>query len=277
MKKNLFTLIAMAIVVSCSADLEESHEIVNIQGSKGTLVGNVDRPAIKSDKCPVVIIYHGLTGYRSENHINAVADSLFAHGIAVVRFDFNGHGESEGEFVDMTLDNELLDARKVFEYVEGLDWVDKSRIAISGHSQGGLITGVLAGDLGADKVRCTVLMAPAACIHTMAISGNMFGIDASQEELPEYIEFWGGRHLGREYLRSACSMDVFGRSSAYKGPVLVLQGTKDSEELMADAARYPDYLENCEYKWLEGLTHCYPEDYALPAGLFTDFVLRNFK
>lgn len=271
-------LVAISFLFSCKTiNLEESHEIVKIQGSKGALVGNVDRPAVKGDKCPVVIIYHGLTGNRSENHILAVADSLLSHGVAVVRFDFNGHGESEGEFVDMTLDNEVEDAEKVFEYVESLEWVDKSRIAISGHSQGGLVTGVLAGKLGSGKARCAVLMAPAACIHTMALSGNMFGYDVGSDDLPEYIEFWGGSHLGRQYLISAYNMDVFGRTSAYKGPTLVIQGTEDSAELMADAARYPDYLENCEFKWLEGLSHCFPENYALPANLFTEFVLKNFK
>ena len=272
----LACMAAVAIAASCTPSLEELHETPAIQGAVGTLRGNIDRPAVLGRRCPVAIICHGLTGNRSEAHLMALADSLYANGIAVVRFDFNGHGESDGEFVHMTLDNEVQDLVSIYDYVASLPWVDTQKISLAGHSQGGLVAGVVAGDLGAEKVRSLLLLAPAACIHTAALNGEMFG-QPLDEELPEYIEFWGGSHLGRDYLLSARSMDVFGRTSAYTGPALVLQGTNDGAELIADAEKYPTLMKDCQYVPLYGLSHCFPEDPEFAAGIGSDFIKSHMN
>lgn len=249
-------------------------ETVSIAGSKGRLAGQIEFPHVRKDRMPVTIILHGLTGYRTEPQLNAVAEELLANGVAVVRFDFNGHGESDGEFVEMTLDNELEDAVCIYQFVKGQPWCDKERISLVGHSQGGLIAGVLAGVLGKEKVRNVVLLAPAACIHTMGLTGNLFGKHYDYESLPEYIDFWGGRHLGREYLKSAVRMDVYGITSRYTGPVCIIQGLNDSPELIVDAEAYKKYLSDCNYITLEGLSHCYPEDLATPARLSRQFIVE---
>ena len=274
MKRILILSLLLTALVSCQRTLPALHERVTIQGSVGSLVGDVDRPEVSGRKCPVAIILHGLTGQRNEEHLQAVADSLHARGIATVRFDFNGHGESEGDFVNMTLDNEFDDAVAMYEYTASLPWADRKRISLVGHSQGGLEAGIVAGALGKDKIRSLVLLAPAACIHTMAVSGNMFGFRIDQDPLPEYVEFWRGTHLGKAYFRSAIDMDVFGRTSAYDGPVLILQGLADTPALIEDAEKYTEYLKDVRYVQLEGLSHCYPEDLDTPARMAADFIAR---
>ena len=79
-------------------------EPVTIQGAVGTLRGVVTTPDTvkKSQKIPTVIIFHGLTSNKDKKLYVTLADSLAAHGIASVRFDFNAHGESEGEFKKMS-------------------------------------------------------------------------------------------------------------------------------------------------------------------------------
>ncbi|MBR1433943.1 MAG: alpha/beta fold hydrolase, partial [Bacteroidales bacterium] len=232
MKKFPLTVILpLLLLVGCGRGLEPLHEKVSVDAT-ALLVGDIDRPASSSGKVPMAIILHGLTGDRNEPHLVAVADSLNAAGIATAKFDFNGHGESGGEFVNMTLDNEFEDALAIFGYVSSLPWVDKDRIYLVGHSQGGLEAGIVAGKLGKEKIAKVVLLAPAACICTMAQSGSMFGIDFSTGELPEYIDFWKGTHLGKNYLLSARDMDVYGRTSKYDGPVLILQGLSDGKDLI---------------------------------------------
>lgn len=272
--KSLALMSAIAVISSCGSTLEELHETVTIDGAVGALVGNVDRPVVKSDKCPVAIIYHGLTGNRSEAHLLAVADSLYNEGVAVVRFDFNGHGESEGLFSNMDLNNELEDAKIIYDYVCSLPWADKKNIILSGHSQGGLIAGVAAADLGKDKVKSLILMAPAACIHNMCVEGSMFSHPFDVNNLPDSLEFWGGEFLGKSYLQSGIDMDVLERTSGYDGPVCILQGGSDSN-IIGEASKYPSYLKDCEYHEMEGLTHCFGEDLALPAKISAEFVRKQ--
>ena len=88
----------------------------------------------EGDNLEMVMILHGLTGHKNEKHITAFSDALEAEGIASIRFDFNGHGDSYGEFEDMTIPNEIEDARRVYEYVRNLPYVES--VSIGGHSQG---------------------------------------------------------------------------------------------------------------------------------------------
>lgn len=254
--------------------LPELNYVETIDGSHGKLVGDVKRPAVQARKVPVVIICHGLTGWRAENHNMAVGDSLLAHGYATVSFDFNGHGESEGKFSDMTIENELEDLHCIYDYVAGLPWVDKKRIAVAGHSQGGFVAGVFAGDMGRKKVKCAVLLAPAACIHVDAVNNIFFDAPASYEDLADSAFYWG-RWFGKEYFRAAREIKVFERTGAYDGPVLIVQGDADMPNLLRDSRLYPNYIKDCKYVELPGLTHCFVENYALPASLSLEFIQQN--
>ena len=254
--------------------LPELNYVETIDGSHGKLVGDVTRPAVQARKVPVVIICHGLTGWRAENHNMAVGDSLLAHGYATVCFDFNGHGESEGKFSDMTIENELEDLHCIYDYVAGLPWVDKKRIAVAGHSQGGFVAGVFAGDMGRKKVKCAVLLAPAACIHVDAVNNIFFDAPASYEDLADSAFYWG-RWFGKDYFRAAREIKVFERTGAYDGPVLIVQGDADMPNLLRDSRLYPNYIKDCKYVELPGLTHCFPENYALPASLSLEFIQQN--
>ena len=121
----------------------QKGETVFIDGHHGRLKALIQKPELQQgEKCPMVIFCHGFSGTKDGPLFELVADTLQAHGIASIRFDFNGHGESEGEFKDMTVPNEIEDAKKVVEYVRDLRYV--STIAIAGHSQGGVVAAMTA-------------------------------------------------------------------------------------------------------------------------------------
>lgn len=150
-------------------------ESVFIDGDHGRLKAIIQKPEMKQgERCPMVIFCHGFSGTKDGPMFELIADTLQAHGIASIRFDFNGHGESEGEFKDMTVPNEIEDAKKVVEYVRDLRYV--SELAIVGHSQGGVVASMTAGqlseELGEPAFKAVALMAPAAVLRDDAIRGN---------------------------------------------------------------------------------------------------------
>lgn len=255
----------------------DCYENIEIQGAKGTLRGYVDRPC-DGDNQPVVIICHGLTGSKDEIHISKLADELRIRGIASVRFDFNGHGSSDGLFREHTVANEVEDVRYIYEYVKSLPWVDASRIGLAGHSQGGFVAGVAAGDLGAGKIKAVSLLAPAALIHTTTKEGICFGDESMKlgdiEALPDSIMVWG-RYFGKEYLEAALETDVYARTAAYEGPVYILQGTADGKRLYKDALKYKDYLKDCEIEILENYPHCYDPNVRLAMSKAAQWFSEN--
>src|SRR5579863_2729220 len=84
------------------------------------LRGMIHRPSSLARRraAPGVIFFHGFTGDRMESHWLFVKCSraLAQAGIASLRFDFYGSGESEGEFREVTLRGEISDARAAIEY-----------------------------------------------------------------------------------------------------------------------------------------------------------------
>lgn len=95
------------------ASVSGTTDKLTLMGSKGKLAAEIQKPVLSSgEKVPIAIIMHGFTGNKEGRMLKLIADSLQNHGIASIRFDFNGHGQSEGRFEDMTVPNEIEDAKE---------------------------------------------------------------------------------------------------------------------------------------------------------------------
>lgn len=92
------------------------------------------------DKPPCVLVLHGLGGHKTGRFRVYVdlAESLVKAGIAVLRFDFRGSGDSEGSFAEMTLNGEISDALVVLKFLHKDSRIDNQRIGIFGRSMGEL-------------------------------------------------------------------------------------------------------------------------------------------
>lgn len=171
------------------------HIPVTIQGDHGRLAAVIQKPdGVSRKRIPLVIICHGFSADKEGPLLRILADSLEAHGIASLRFDFNGHGQSEGRFEDMTVPNEIEDARRVVAYAQGLPWV--GRIVLAGHSQGGVVAAMTSALLGRRQVAARILMAPAAVLRDDALRGNTLGAAYDPLDPPESVPMGGGRRLG---------------------------------------------------------------------------------
>jgi len=95
---------------------------------------------------PAVLFCHGFTGHKIEAHALFVkaARALSKAGMAALRFDFRGSGESEGEFRDMTVTREIVDASAGLDVLDGDARMDSDRLAVLGLSLGGVVASCLA-------------------------------------------------------------------------------------------------------------------------------------
>ena len=105
------------------------QKAVEIQSEGLTLRGMLHIPEGISGKIPIVIMFNGFNGNKMEVHCIFVKLSrkLEKAGIASARFDYRGSGESDGDFIDMTVSGELADAKNVLDFVRTLDFVDADR------------------------------------------------------------------------------------------------------------------------------------------------------
>ena len=74
--------------------MEEKIYFTNTDGLR--LCGILTKPNKETQKC--IVLCHGITYTKEEGGIfTELAKRLADNGFAVFRFDFRGHGESEGD------------------------------------------------------------------------------------------------------------------------------------------------------------------------------------
>lgn len=74
-----------------------------------------------------------------------IARDLVAAGFAVVRYDKRGIGQSGGRAESATIGDYAEDARQVLLWLQRQKGIDRDRIALVGHSEGGLVAMLTAG------------------------------------------------------------------------------------------------------------------------------------
>ena len=251
------------------------RERVTIDGDHGKLQAVIQKPDLKpGQQCPMVVFCHGFGGTKEGPLFELITDSLQKHGIASIRFDFNGHGESEGKFEDMTVPNEIIDAKKVVEYVRDLRYV--SKVALVGHSQGGVVASMTAGELGSD-ISAVVLMAPAAVLRDDAIRGSTFGKQYNPLDPPEYVELWGPQRLGRNYIKTAFSLPIYETAANYHGPALIIHGNGDRIVPYTYGLRFHQQWKGSEYVLQEYFDHGFSQNIYRTTDIVSDFLLRTLK
>lgn len=270
MKKSLLGIALSLLMVS---QAQASKEKVEIQGAVGRLAAVIQKPELKDgERCPMVIILHGFMGNKEGETEKNIADGLEKAGIASIRFDFNAHGESEGEFQNMTVPNEIEDTKRVYEYVRALPYV--SNISMTGHSQGGVVAAMTAGELGAGKVTGVVLLAPAAVLRDDAIRGNTMGTMYNPLDPPEAVELFNGKKLGREYIKSAFSLPIYETAAVYTGPACIIHGTGDRVVPYTYGERFHQLWKGSEYHQLDGFDHGFSQDVKKATDIAVAFLQR---
>ena len=255
MKRTFLTLI-----LSFAALFLLAAKDYPVRGPQGGLSFQVSLPDgfnPETDRCPMVILMHGIFSSKDYNPMPALAKGLARAGIASIRFDFDGHGKSEGRMQDMTIEREIADAMAILEYVRELPYV--TEIGFLGHSQGGVVASMTAGRLAAQGSaipKGQVLLAPGAVIKETCQGGKFFNARFDPKDPPEYIRCWGFMKLGREYLLSTQQLDIYGTAAAYQGKVCILHGTKDSIVPVWCSERYKEtYGDRAELTMIEGENH----------------------
>ena len=252
--RYILILLGVSLFASC-----RTQEYA-VRGPEGGIAFEVTLPDgfdTAKDSCPMVILMHGIFSSKDYGPMPQLAKGLAKAGIASIRFDFDGHGRSEGRKQDMTIEKELADARAVWNYVQGLPYV--TAIGLLGHSQGGVVASMTAGRLaaeGGNALAGLVLLAPGSVIKEACQGGKFFNARFDPGNPPEYIRCWGMYKLGREYLVTTQQLDIYGTAAAYDGPVLLLHGDRDGIVPMWCSERFlQTYGDRATLQVVEGENH----------------------
>ncbi|MCR4811747.1 MAG: alpha/beta hydrolase [Bacteroidales bacterium] len=109
-----------------------------------------DNSTLQNSPLPCVLLISG-SGMQNRDEelmghkpFHVLADHLARHGIASLRYDDRGTGESTGDIANVTTDILADDAEWLFNWLRKQPSIDLKRVGIVGHSEGGVIAPIIA-------------------------------------------------------------------------------------------------------------------------------------
>lgn len=116
-----------------------------------TLAGTLSLPK-KEGNFPAVILITGSSAQNRDEEVLGhkpflvLSDYLTKKGIAVLRLDDRGVGESTGDFSTATTVDFASDIQAGVDYLKTRNEINKKKLGLIGHSEGGLIAPMVAGN-----------------------------------------------------------------------------------------------------------------------------------
>lgn len=188
---------------------------------------------------PAVLICHGLGGHKTGKFrlYVTLSEMLARNGIASLRFDFRGSGDSEGEFADASVTSELSDARKALKSLLAIPSIDPSRIGLFGRSFGGSIALMLARETPIIKSIAT--WAPIYSGDQWIEKYNMLHAhDVSDEHRMEAMKI-NGQVPGKQFFQELFQMNMDDYlNDIHNIPLLHIHGEYDSVVTVSHAENY---------------------------------------
>lgn len=212
---------------------EASHLTVRLDVSEGESRG-------------AVLYMHGFGSSQGGSKANFFRERFTAHGFAFCSFDFQGHGESDGGMLGLSLSRNLADARRVQEALRERGF---EKVILVGSSMGGL-TGLWYAARFPEEVMAGLFLAPAIDLgRTMAERVGEKGMRQWRrtgrlrvsDDLVDCELGWGFAEDFERYDRARLEQE-------YRCPTLILQGKNDDSVSWRAVS---DFATGCRYEGIE--------------------------
>ena len=272
-----------------------AREEVSFSNGDAVLKGTLVLPEGYSRKTPVLLMVTG-SGFQNRDEeifehkpFAVIADALARAGVATLRYDDRGFGESTGDIVNCTTEDLKDDA------LAGIGLLRErfEQVGVIGHSEGGTIALMLAAEKKADFIvslagmvvsgKETLLWQNRLALASAGIPaetvdayckalGDIFDASIAGTQMPSVTQYDLSSALAQNlvavamqlqtpYLKYFLSMDTRPLLGSITCPVLALNGTKDTQvdpesNLGALQSGLPDNPRH-KVETMEGVNHLF--------------------
>lgn len=252
--------------------MKEKLFFTNSRGNK--LCAILSNPTSDKGK-PVIILCHGFATSKDGFTFTRLEKILGGQGISTFRFDFFGHGESEGKLEEITASEAVDDILKAVEFLKNKGYV---KIGLVGSSFGGF-----ASLTAASKTSDLYLLALKSPVS------DYKGFISSHQNREE-IEKWKKRgfmdyasadgqkiKINYAFFEDAEKITGYDAARKIKIPALIVHGDSDEAVPVGQSKKLATLIRSCSLKIIKGADHRYskPEDFEKMLYLVSDFIIKN--
>lgn len=224
---------------------------------------------------PVIILCHGFSTNKDGKTCLRLEEILNNQSISTFRFDFAGHGESEGRFEDTTTSGAVDDVLAVLRFIKKRGY---KKIGLMGSSFGGM-AGILTASQS-HELYLLALKSPLSDYKSTDLTGR------SEREIQYwkekgFIEFKSGdnetRRLNYSFHEDAQQIDAYGAAKNIKVPTLIVHGEADKAVPVEQSRKLASFIPHSRLEIIPGCDHNYshPQHFNQLLNLLSQFIIEN--
>lgn len=251
--------------------MEQKIYFTNSKGDR--LCGTLSEPAGRKDVA--MIICHGFRSDKNGESSQALKKEFNKHGVSTLRFDFYGHGESDGAFEDVTVSEAADDALKAVAYLKNKGY---KKTGLAGTSFGGIAAIVAASksdDLFVLCLRCPVSDYWDKELHKRGAEG------IAEWKRRGYVEYED--YDRRKFRLKYSFIEDFNKNDAYEAaknieiPTIIVHGDADEVVPVAQSRKLAKTIKSSRLEIIKGADHNFSKesDFKKSISLVVDFIIKN--
>ena len=234
--------------------MKEKIFFKNSKGSK--LCGILSNPTSQKEK-PIIILCHGFSTSKEGRTYVRLEQILNDKGISTFRFDFFGHGESEGKFEEITTFEAVDDIQNAIKFLKESSY---KKIGLVGSSFGGMASIIEAGET--NDLYVLALKSPVSDYRAL-IHSRVNEQDIKGWEEKGIIDVTGidgeTRKLKYSFYEEAEKVKAYEAAKNIKIPTLIVHGDEDETVPIEQSKRTASIIQNCRLEIIEGADHTYSD------------------
>ncbi|MFH1770143.1 MAG: alpha/beta fold hydrolase [archaeon] len=220
------------------------QEKVWFENSKGDkLCGILSNPSGDKKKL-VVIVAHGFSSSKESSSYPLFEELFNKNNISCLRFDFWGHGESDGDFADITVSEAIDDINNAIKYLKNNNYTN---IGLVGSSFGGMVS--ILAVANSDDIKILGLRAPVSdyLAHLLAKHSKTTIEDWKNNGFMFWISGHGRKlRLNYSFFEDSKQYDGHKEASKIKVPTIIVHGAKDISVPLSQSEQTSKEIKNCK-------------------------------
>lgn len=156
----ILLMVGAGLYIVAQSEFDMVEQSVEIQSPQGKLTGTLTLPRNHSGKLGLVLFIHGdgpIDSTHGEGY-KPLWERLASIGYASLSLDKRGIGGSEGNWLDQSMDDRVVEAQHAIAWAKEQSIIDDSKIGVWGASQAGWVIPKLAGK---EHLAFSILVSPA--------------------------------------------------------------------------------------------------------------------
>ena len=226
-------------------------------------------------RVPGAVLCHGFaTGKDGRTYVR-LEEILNDAGVATLRFDFFGHGESGGDLADITVSEAVDEVAGALAFIHSRGYAP---LGLMGSSFGGLAAVLAAAD--APDLACLALKSPVSDTLARLLAerdGQSLEDWRSSGSIPLTDDEGKGLRLDYTFYEDAESVRVYDAASRISLPTLIVHGAADETVPVDQSRRLASILPRGRLEILPGADHRYSRnaDFEIMLQRISAFIIRH--